>query len=246
VGAGEVAAGPDRSGASGRIVYASVNLYYFVRMIDNVMDGDQTVEVQLLPALGHFHHEAERALAQLFRATHPFWDAYGRHWRTGAATAIRDAAGESTDERTYREAGGRKVEAAKIGLAAVAHLAGRLEVLPVRERVHELFGYWHQMKNDLVDWVRDRGKGHRTWLLAEGERRKCAKEPLEAWMAREGFTWSVAVMERWMNDLRAIVPSLSSPAIERYLEQRAASLDAWATSIQPGVRSLARLFDLGG
>lgn len=227
------------------ISYAGINLYYFVRMIDDVMDGDETVKVHLLPALGHFYHEAERVLARLFPATHPFWNAYGRHWRTGAVAAIRDAAQEATDEQTYRETGGRKVEASKIGLAAVAHLAGRPEVPPAWERVHELFGYWHQMKNDLVDWARDRDKGHRTWLLAEGERRARSGEPLEAWMAREGFSWGLAVMEHWMKELHSIVPSLGSPAVERYLGERVARLDAWAASIQPGLRSIARLFELG-
>src|SRR5690242_8264139 len=35
--------------------YSSINGYYLIRLIDNVMDGDGTVETRLLPAAAFFH-----------------------------------------------------------------------------------------------------------------------------------------------------------------------------------------------
>ena len=56
------------------LVYASMNMYYYIRLIDNVMDGDVPTDLNLLPALGVFHAEFQRPYERYFEYDHPFWE----------------------------------------------------------------------------------------------------------------------------------------------------------------------------
>ncbi|MGB8700464.1 MAG: hypothetical protein WCD18_13700, partial [Thermosynechococcaceae cyanobacterium] len=54
------------------LAYSTANGYYYIRMIDNLMDGDADAELGLLPALNFFHTEFQRMYHLYFAAEHPF------------------------------------------------------------------------------------------------------------------------------------------------------------------------------
>ena len=223
---------------------AQVHGYYFVRMIDNVMDGEAGPEVQLLPALAHLHHEFERVYARLFSPEHPFWEAFGAHWRAGAIAAIRDQGLEQPDEAAFCEIAGRKVCAGKLPLAAVAHLCGRADALPTWERLYDRFGCWHQLQDDLFDWSKDSGDGLSTWFLAEAERRRGSDESLADWVSREGFAWGLSVLGEWMQGLRQSADDAGSAELAAYFAARDRRLAARAGELEADVDRLSRLFGI--
>ena len=53
---------------------------YFIRLLDNVMDGHATVERELLPASAFFHSEFEGVYRALFAPASPFWPDYHDAW----------------------------------------------------------------------------------------------------------------------------------------------------------------------
>ena len=60
------------------IAYSSVCGYYFVRVLDDLMDGDNPPPAPVLPAMIVFHTEFQQAYGRLFPADHPFWDSFRR------------------------------------------------------------------------------------------------------------------------------------------------------------------------
>jgi len=70
------------------LVYSTVNGYYYIRLIDNIMDAHAAVEKQLLPALNFFHTQFQSAYQLFFSAGHPFWPVFRQIWFLSAEMAI--------------------------------------------------------------------------------------------------------------------------------------------------------------
>jgi len=70
------------------LCYSTLNGYYFVRLIDNVQDGDGPSDLrQLLPAGGYFHAEFQSPYQRWFPADHPFWRDFQAAWNEQAEAA---------------------------------------------------------------------------------------------------------------------------------------------------------------
>ena len=54
------------------LVYSAINMYYQLRLTDNIMDGDVPTDRTFLPALGFFHTEFQRPYHRYFGHEHPF------------------------------------------------------------------------------------------------------------------------------------------------------------------------------
>ena len=137
------------------LVYSTINGYYYIRLIDNIMDTHATVEKQLLPALSFFHTQFQSAYQLFFSAAHPFWPVFRQIWFFSAETAMLDAELESIDLETFRQISAQKICAAKIPIAAVCYYYDRQDLLAPWARFVDLFGCWHQMFNDVFDWYKD-------------------------------------------------------------------------------------------
>ena len=103
------------------IAYSSVCGYYFVRILDDLMDGDSPPPAPVLPAMIVFHTEFQQAYGHLFPADHPFWDLLRHYSFDAAETASADAALDSVDLDQFARISSRKIAGAKIPLAAVGH-----------------------------------------------------------------------------------------------------------------------------
>jgi hypothetical protein len=234
---------PPNSDRQADLVYSTINGYYAIRLIDNVMDAHATVELDLLPALHVFSAEFQRVYRRQFDPDHPFWLLFDRAWYHTAEVTLRDAGAVEIDHEHFMQVTSRKTEAVKIPIAAVCYSQGHAELVPAWEGFVDLFGCWHQMSNDLFDWRKDLELGTHTYILSEATRRAAPDEPVVAWLAREGFAWAIVTLDGWMAQLKVQASALGSPDLLAYLDLRDQMLADTASEFSPVLDALGRLFD---
>lgn len=225
----------------GDVAYSTINGYYFIRLLDNVMDEGAALERALLPAGAFFHTQFQSAYQRYFPAAHPFWAFFNEAWFHSAEVTARDAAAGEIDLEAFRRWAGQKVSAARIPLAAVCHHAGRADALAGWARFVDEFGAWHQLFNDVFDWNKDLQHGARTYFLSEAARRKHADESPAVWVVREGFDWGVRTLQSGLADARASAAALNSPELSAYLDRREVLLRQRAQEAADGLEKLAQL-----
>jgi hypothetical protein len=223
------------------LVYSTINGYYYIRLIDNLMDGQATVEFKLLPATAFFHTQFQAVYQRYFAANHSFWNFFSTHWFSSAEAAMKDASLADIDETQFRQVAAKKVCAGKIPLAAVCCRHERPDLIEPWSHFFDLLGCWHQMFNDLFDWHTDLERQNRTYFLSEAERRKDPDEPIAAWVVREGFEWGIETLQTWMVELRAMAPQLQNPNLAAYLNQREIMLLKQKEEVAEGLRSLGQI-----
>ncbi len=221
------------------VACSSLNAYYFIRLVDNVMDADGPAELRrLLPAAAVFHARFQLPYQRHFPAGHPFWDDFERWWSRAAVATVEDAFLECVDAERFVSVSGLKFSAAAVPLAAAAHAGGRPDLVPAWAPLVDRLGGWYQLLNDLLDWHHDSRHGIRTWFLSEFTRRGAPAESLPAWVAREGFDWAVELLESWMAELLAGAAVLKAPALGRFLAGRLALFRRQVAEARNGLRGM--------
>ena len=223
------------------LAYSTINGYYHVRLIDNVMDGEATLEPRLLPALNFFHTQFQSIYTRYFPAEHPFWVQFETFWLHSADTALKEATTPVLNEALFWQLSAQKVCAAKIPVAAVCHHCNQPEQVQPWAALIDRLGGWHQFFNDLFDWHRDLAIENTTWFLSEAARRKQLDEPVAAWVAREGFFWGIDKLGEWMAKLQVQAEQLACEPLTVYLQQRRKMLTDAAKQAGPGLQLIARL-----
>jgi len=229
------------------LIYSSVNGYYFIRLVDNLMDGHSAGDLKLLPAAAFFHTEFTRVYQQYFPFDHPFWQVFRKTWMRANDAAAQGAATAEFGPEEFSEITVAKVVAAEIPLTAAAYHLGKPDVLPPWLEFCEQLAHWFQMMDDLFDWRRDLRSGQGSYLLSEARRRKDAEESVEAWMLREGVNWGMDQLQSGLRELRAQVRALHSDDAERFLLERGQRLELDRAELRAGLNALlqaARLLDL--
>ena len=183
------------------LIYSSINGYYFIRMIDNVMDGHGATEQKLLPMLGFFHTRFHMAYQTYFGSDHPFWPLFASIGAKSAESALRDAALTDINLKEFTAISGRKVCGGKIPLAAVAYHYDCPHLYQTWQHFHDRLGCWHQMYNDLFGWLKDLKHQTPSYFLSEGRRRKPPEQSVAAWVIHEGFAWGIDLLETWLGEL---------------------------------------------
>jgi hypothetical protein len=201
------------------VAYSSVSGYYFVRLLDDAMDG-AAPPADVMPAAIVFHTEFFGTYRFLFPSDHDFWDALERFSYDSAETASADARLSAVELNDFERISSRKVSGAKIPLAAVALRYGRDDRLADWLAFVDVLGRWHQMRNDVLGWMTDRERGRATYFLSEGSRRARAGEPVSQWVVREGLSWAATELDRWMDELIDSARSIGSNPLIAYLEAR--------------------------
>jgi hypothetical protein len=222
------------------VVYSTVAGYYFVRLIDDVMDGE-AVSPPAIPLLIVLHAEFEQAYHRHFPAGHPFWDDLARSSYQAAETASRDAGQQRITRGHFLASSARKVAGAKIPIAAVCHHAGRPELVAPWSDFVDLLGRWHQMLNDMLGWSRDLQRGTPTYFLSEAADRAGPDGSIAEWIVNQGYGWGIDQLQPWMGELKASARDLGSPSLVRYLEGRDRTLLATWQNLREEMGSLQRL-----
>jgi hypothetical protein len=225
-----------------RLMGSSTNLYYFARMLDDLMDG-HPVEKVTLPVLYSSLLNFQKALFQDFPASHGFWEYFHRYVNETAEAASVDLSLMEIDEGAFVNVAARKTAAALIPLSAVCCRYQREDALPVWEDYFRAFACWHQFRNDLLGWADDLGRGARTWLLCEADRCKRSDESIAMWMGREGFKWAGERLSSWMTELKQKASHLNSPELLRYLDLREKNCAAEVAFLAGSAAAWARLLE---
>jgi hypothetical protein len=223
------------------MAYSTINGYYTIRLIDNLMDSHATVELKLLPALNFFQTQFQAAYQPYFVAEHPFWDFFQTTWFHSAEVTLRDALLTDLDATQFEQVAAQKTCAAKIPLIAVCYHYDRPDMMAAWSRWVDLFGCWHQFLNDCFGWHRDYVSQTPTYFLAEAERQRQPDEPVAGWVARQGFAWALETARQWMSTLQVLAQELGSPEMLSYLETREAMLQQQATEVATGLTALSKI-----
>ena len=226
------------------LVYSSVNAYYFVRLIDNLLDRQDGPERRLLPAAAFFHAQFQSPYHRYFPPDSPFWDFFHATWTSMAEATLKDAATTDFSEEEFAAVAARKSAGVKIPLAAVCFRYERADWLPRWCAFYDRLACWNQMLNDLLDWQKDRNREISTFFLSEAKRSKRAGESVTGWMVRRGFTWACGLLQSWMHELQVLAPALHSADLEAYLEYREREIANWQRTVAPDLVRLARLASL--
>lgn len=225
----------------GEITYSSINGYYFIRMIDNVMDGETTTEKSLLPVLAFFHTEFQMAYQKYFPAAHPFWDVYRSVWFGTHQAAIVDAQMTNIDLNAFENMAAQKVSAARIPVAAVCHHYGRTDTMESWFELAHRLGKWSQMFNDVFDWHKDSINHNQTYFLSEAGRLKTTDESVVQWVMREGFDRGCDTLRTLMQESQDLAATLNCPELVAYLDDRASVFEKRVRNSHEGLQALGKL-----
>ena len=228
------------------LAYSTMNGYYYIRLIDNLMDGHATVELKLLPALNFFHTRFQAVYQPYFPAEHAFWSLFQAVWFRSGEAAMMDATLDVIDEAAFGRVAAQKTCAAKIPVAAVCFRNQRPDLIEAWSDLIDLLGAWHQFFNDLFDWPKDSQNRTVTYFLSEAGRRRPAEETLVSWVAREGFDWGLETLAAWLTTLKVQAEAVNSPDLLAYLDLRQTRLLEQADEIKVGLQAVAKLAKLGG
>jgi hypothetical protein len=227
------------------LCYSTLNGYYFVRLIDNVQDGDGPADLrQLLPAGGYFHAQFQSPYQRWFPADHPFWAAFQAAWNEQAEAAAVEAELVEIDLPAFLSVSALKFGAAKGPLAAAAYRYGREAELPAWFAFVDRLGALSQLANDLFDWHHDSLAGINTYIQSEYRRRRGGPdETIHRWIMREGFELGAAQIRDWHRDLQAMAAALGAPEATLWLERRGALLEREISSGRAALTALRELAD---
>jgi hypothetical protein len=227
-----------------RLVESTISAYYFVRLIDNVMDENGANERALLPVLGLLHSTFIREYARLFPSDARFWDHFDRYWAATAEAAIREKALSRLSADDFFTVAARKTSGIKIPLAAVCCRYNRMDLLEPWCAFHDRLACWQQMADDAFDWVHDLRHGNATFFLSEARRRKHSAESVSGWVIRGGFAWAISWLDESMRELRRHAEQLESPELARFLTYRDGEIrDRWL-DLRSKLVEVARLVDV--
>jgi hypothetical protein len=227
-------------GFHGDVVYSTLNGYYFVRMIDDLMDREHPPAPQVLPALIFFHTEFQGSYRRHFPNGHPFWDAYETASFMSAEAASKDADLLEIDGAQFKQISARKIAGVKVPIAAVSHRHDRADLLGPWSDFVDLLGCWHQMLNDMLDWNRDLEQGRITYFLSEASRQNAMPSVAE-WVVSDGLPWGFAQLEEWMAQLLAAARDLDCPPLLAYLEERGRAVARVGQDLAPSLLAVSRL-----
>jgi hypothetical protein len=226
----------------GDLIYSTIAGYCHIRLLDDVMDGEEARHLSLLPATGFFHAEFQRTYARWFGPEHPFWVQFTALWFGAAEAAVADADLATITLSQFHEISARKVSPAKIPIVATCLHHGRPDALPAWLDLCDRLERIGQMTDDLFDWQEDlEHPGRTTYFLSEAERRRNVQEPVAAWILRTGFEWGARTIHSWYHELGRDAASLGSDGLARHLAQQETALAERAAALAPGYHTLGSL-----
>jgi hypothetical protein len=214
----KIAARPDRTFQED-LVYSTINGYYFVRMIDDLMDREHVPDSAVIPALIFLHTEFQLAYQRHFSVHDLFWNAFATESFAAAEMASRDAGLEEIDRETFVRICAKKIAGVKVPLAAVCFRYERPDLVESWNRFVDTFGCWHQMQNDVLGWNRDLAHDRSTYFLSEASKRRGAAS-IPAWVISDGFAWADEQLNTWISEVRLRAQDLGCPPLSAYVEQR--------------------------
>ncbi|MGB6675796.1 MAG: hypothetical protein WBE44_03790 [Terriglobales bacterium] len=219
------------------VIYSTVNGYYYIRLLDNLMDGHGTIELKILPATAFFHTEFQAMYQKYFEAAHPFWEVFRSAWFSASDAVTHEFNLDRIREAEFERITVAKLAGARIPLAAVGFRYGTGQSMQRWENFALALARWSQMEDDLFDWHHDLRNGKMSYFLTEANRRK-GSDTVDAWVIREGFQQGVETLQRELCSLRDRARPLNCPGVVSYLDLRETILEDQKTRISEAFQVL--------
>lgn len=207
------------------LAYSTLNGFCFIRLLDDVADGDRSGDRrQILAASGLFHAAFQAAYHRHFPSDHEFWRRFHDAWNEQAEATSVDASLARVDADAFRCYSSRKFSASKIPAAAVLHRYGREALIAPWAHCIDCLGQLYQMVNDVTGWQLDRKFGIRTFFLSEYDRTGREGEPIGAWYKRHGLMWGVGQITDAVAAAKAVAGEMQCDHLELFLRHREQTL----------------------
>ena len=165
----------------GSLISSTVHGYYYIRLIDDIVDGDRDLEsgTQNPSRLRLFFESIPVWIPEVFFGgarilanISPVMDRF----RGGIC---EDAMQRTVSCSDFERVSSRKFSAAGIPVVATCLHYGRADLVPAWLDLVDGLGRWSQMVDDILDWHQDRNLDRATYFLTEGERQRRRRSPLK-------------------------------------------------------------------
>ncbi len=233
----EASSGHDRDeDFLGNLTVSTLNGYYFLRLIDEVMDGHSSKEKTFLSVSAFFHTKFQSSYLRFFPSGHPFWEEFTAIWfRTNEVTIAEKRSAPLTEE-DFVAISANKLAALKIPVLAACYHFGQEGKISSWIHFCDSLGQFFQMLDDACDWRTDLIDGQPSFFLAEAERHRSQGESIEAWILRVGLPWAKRWLHQKMSTLETSAEALGSKPAERYLRDLQKRLeeqwDLWSLGLE--------------
>jgi hypothetical protein len=205
------------------LAYASIALYFYVRILDDAMDG-HFASGSLLPLLTSLYAHFNRALQNLFPHGDPFWAYFYRLIDLSTEGMVADFTAANLTSEDFLQLAAQKSYCVLIPMAAVLCRYQRCDQFERWSELWHAFSAWNQMQDDVRDWYVDQKNGLCTYLLSQAQRLKRKDESVEQWMVRDGYQWSIGVLNQFAKRACELAAELNVPEMEEELEARSDQL----------------------
>ena len=223
------------------LAYSTISAYYFVRLIDDVVDSAPAARPLLLPLLGFLHAEFQSTYTRYFPPDSNFWDRFQYDWFKMAEAAVEQTRLPEVSSDDFLRLSAAKSGGVKIPLAAVCRFYGRPDLIQGWCDFFDGFAAWSQMQDDVFDWSRDSAQGCTTYFLSEARRRKRLDESVSSWVVREGLEWGYSRTVNQMHAARAVAAQLGSDRLVRFIDYRETQVAQVWKRLSPQLPALAKL-----
>jgi hypothetical protein len=220
------------------VVRGTMAGYWYVRLVDDLVDREPRTPVEVLPLAAFLHLEFEGAWRRHFPAESPFWPVFRARWLALADSTAPAADDPGPDALVARAAA--TIGAVVIPIRALTLAAG----VPAR------FGPWaaaaealaraEQLLDDLTDWHTDHERGQPNVLVALGAR-EVGHAAVPGWVAREGFRRGLGLAAAALDRAAPLVAALGSEGLDGFLAARRAALAELAADTAAGLDALEAL-----
>jgi hypothetical protein len=201
------------------LAYASINLLYYVRLLDDAMDGHVN-SAHLLPLLTSLHARFQGELQKLFAPDDRFWKYFFKLIEFSTEVTVADFSTDNFTPAEFMEFAAQKSCCALIPIAAVLCRYRQDERFERWSRMWIAFSAWNQMRDDISDWFADFQNNINSYLLSEARRLKRHDEDVPQWMLREGYEWSMGVLHKFATEARELAGKLEVPEMQMDLDER--------------------------
>lgn len=219
------------------VVRSTMAGYWFIRLLDDLVDGDPRARPDLLPLSALLHLEFQAGYQRHFPPDSPFWELFRTRWVRLADATARPATDASPEDLLARARA--TIGAVVIPLRALTFAAGVPERFEAWADGVERLAEIEQVIDDLTDWQVDFERGQPNVLVALGLRRGGGAIP--AWVVREGFRVGLDLGETLIDRARGPVAALDNGPLLAFLEGRRAALAELDAQTRPGLAQFAAL-----
>jgi len=223
------------------IAYSIINAYYFVRLIDDVVDKQPSARPRLLPLLGFFHAEFHSSYMRYFGPDHSFWNHFYRIWGEMADATIEHTRRASLSTEDFIRLSAARSGGVKIPIAALCEFYRRPDLFGTWCRFFDAFAVWSQLMDDMIDWPGDSARGVATYFLSEAHRRRRGDESVANWILQRGLEWGHELCMSQARDLLLRAEEMMCDRLAQYVDYRQEQARQLWLQLRPQLPALANL-----